>query len=86
VIPANRPRDATYAVRTFPTIKANLQDYYHIINTHTAYERFREKRSENSSIEALVATLTAYAGIGSAYPQRLEHLIYKDHLHHYDQA
>jgi Bax protein len=85
-IPADRPEHSLYAVRTFPTIEENLSHYYHVINTHTAYQPFREKRADHASIEALIASLTPYAGIGGDYPKRLEHIIHKDHLNHYAEG
>lgn len=84
IIPSRRDKGATHAIRRFPTIAANLTAYMYTLNTHAAYQTFRNRR--HASLRSQVMALAPYAGIKDAYPKRLLKIITRDHLERFDVA
>jgi len=46
LVPEDRPEDASYEVRRFPTVMESLKSYVRNLNTHWAYRSLRVRRAE----------------------------------------
>ena len=78
-------------VQYFSTQQASIEHYLHTLNTHPAYSKLRHLRESMrqghiplSSLK-LAEALTAYSEEGTAYTQRIQHLIQYYHLEDLDQ-
>lgn len=73
MVPAKRDSGATHRVKSFRSILASLRAYMRNLNTHPAYQDFRELRAAQRQIgeplnpHALAETLTPYSARGRAY-------------------
>lgn len=86
ITPLARPKNATYEVRAFPSMGASIQSYMNNLNTHRAYESFRQlrlKARENHQAlkgEQLAMGLLAYSSRGQAYVKNIQSMILQNHL------
>ncbi len=91
LIPEDRDKDKTHAVRKFENLKESVQAYMHNINTHRAYYSFRvvrriaERVQYTDPISAKVKFLAAYAEIGQEYVDKLELIIESNKLREFDR-
>ena len=91
IIPEDRDKDKTHAVRKFENLKQSVQAYMHNINTHRAYYSFRvvrriaERVQYTDPISAKVKFLAAYAEIGQEYVDKLELIIESNKLREFDR-
>ena len=73
-------------VRTFNTLKDSVNAYAKSLNTHKAYQTFRqvrkEKRSLSQALEGsnLVNTLRKYSELGEEYTEQVQSIIEKNNL------
>ena len=73
-------------VRTFNTLKDSVNAYAKNLNTHKAYQTFRqvrkEKRSLSQNLEGsnLVNTLRKYSELGEEYTEQVQSIIEKNNL------
>ena len=76
----------------FQILKASVRAYKNNLNTHNAYEEFREARAQlrqnDEQINGLVLAkyLRNYAAIGEKYVAILEDIIKKNSLTDFDKA
>ena len=76
----------------FQILKASVRAYKNNLNTHNAYQEFREARAqlrqENKQITGLdlIKYLKNYAAIGDKYVSIIEGIIEKNSLTDFDQA
>ena len=76
----------------FQILKASVRAYKNNLNTHNAYQEFRETRAklrqENKPITGLDLTkyLKNYASIGVKYVEILESIIIKNSLTDFDKS
>ena len=91
IIPEDRDKDKTHAVRKFENLQQSVQAYMHNINTHRAYYSFRvvrriaERVQYTDPISAKVKFLAAYAEIGQEYVDKLELIIESNKLREFDR-
>ena len=91
LIPEDRDKDKTHAVRKFENLRQSVQAYMHNINTHRAYYSFRvvrriaERVQYTDPISAKVKFLAAYAEIGQEYVDKLELIIESNKLREFDR-
>ena len=77
-------------VRTFNTLKDSVNAYAKNLNTHKAYQTFRqvrkEKRSLSQTLEGsnLVNTLRKYSELGEEYTEQVQSIIEKNNLEKFD--
>ena len=92
ILPKNKDPDKTHKVLQFQILRASVRAYKNNLNTHRAYQEFREKRAqlrqEGSPIVGLELTkyLKAYAGIGEKYVAILDDIIENNSLTDFDKA
>lgn len=92
LVPARRPKGASYEVKVFPTAYASVQDYVRNLNTNRAYAAFRQLRAKMRQRklpltgEALAAGLGQYSQKGQRYVGIIRNIIVKYHLAQYDAA
>ncbi|WP_111642426.1 glucosaminidase domain-containing protein [Marinimicrobium alkaliphilum] len=90
LVPGRRPEGARHEVQLFDSVEAAVQSYYRNINTHRAYQAFRNQRAEqraNGDVldgHALVSTLLHYSSRGQDYVDELQHLIRFNNFDAYD--
>lgn len=90
LVPNNRREGARHEVKSFDSVEAAVDSYYHNINTHRAYAALRELREAIRS-EArtpggveLVSSLLKYSERGEAYVHELQELIRYNEFERYD--
>jgi len=92
ISPKNQDPDATHKVLQFQILKASVRAYKNNLNTHNAYQEFREARAklrqEGNGINGLQLTkyLKNYAAIGEKYVAILEDIIENNSLTDFDKA
>jgi len=92
ISPKNQDPDATHKVLQFQILKASVRAYKNNLNTHNAYQEFREARAklrqEGDTINGLQLTkyLKNYAAIGEKYVAILEDIIENNSLTDFDKA
>lgn len=81
IVPDQRPRDASYEVRSFPTVLHSVRSYVRNLNTHPAYGGLRKLRHqarqagrEPRAVE-LAAGLARYSERGMAYVEEVRTVI-----------
>ena len=92
ISPKNKDPNKTHKVLQFQILKASVRAYKNNLNTHNAYQEFRETRAqlrqEDKKITGLKLTkyLKNYAAIGEKYVAILENIIEKNSLEDFDKA
>ena len=92
ISPKNKDPDKSHKVLQFQILKASVRAYKNNLNTHNAYQEFREARAqlrqENKQITGLdlIKYLKNYAAIGDKYVSIIEGIIEKNSLTDFDQA
>jgi len=92
ISPKNKDPDESHKILQFQVLKASVRAYKNNLNTHNAYQEFREARAklrqEEKEIIGLELTkyLKNYASIGSKYVEILEDIIVKNSLTDFDKA
>ena len=77
-------------VRTFNTLKDSVNAYAKNLNTHKAYQTFRQARKEKRSLSQalegsnLVKTLRKYSELGEEYTEQVQSIIEKNNLEKFD--
>jgi len=92
ITPKNQDPDQNHKVLQFQILKASVTAYKNNLNTHNAYQEFREVRAqlrqENKKIIGLDLTkyIKNYAAIGEKYVEIIESIIQKNSLTDFDNA
>ena len=92
ISPKNKDPNKKHKVLQFQILKASVKAYKNNLNTHKAYNGFREARAklrqQNKIINGLELTkyLKAYASIGEKYVKILDSIIVKNSLIDFDKA
>ena len=92
ISPKNQDADKTHKVLQFQILKASVRAYKNNLNTHNAYQEFREARAKlrenGETINGLdlVNYLENYAGIGKKYVVLLKNIIEVNSLTDFDKA
>ena len=92
ISPKNKDPDSSHKILQFQILKASVKAYKNNLNTHNAYQEFREVRAqlrqENKKINGLALTkyLKKYSAIGEKYVAILEDIIEKNSLADFDNA
>ena len=92
ISPKNKDPNQTHKILQFQILKASVRAYKNNLNTHNAYQEFREARAKqregNNKIIGLELTkyLKAYASIGEQYVRILDDIIEKNSLTDFDKA
>ena len=90
--PKNKDPNQSHKILQFQILKASVRAYKNNLNTHNAYQEFREARAKqregNNKIIGLELTkyLKAYASIGEQYVRILDDIIEKNSLTDFDKA
>lgn len=86
IVPNQRPRDASYEVRSFPTVLHSVRSYVRNLNSHPAYGGLRELRHrarqagrEPRAVE-LAGGLERYSERGAAYVEEVRTVIRSNDL------
>jgi len=92
ISPKNKDPNQSHKIMQFQILKASVRAYKNNLNTHNAYEEFREARAQlrqnDEQINGLVLAkyLGNYAAIGEKYVAILEDIIKKNSLTDFDKA
>ena len=92
ISPKNKDPNQSHKILQFQILKASVRAYKNNLNTHNAYQKFREARAqlrqENKTINGLELTkyLKSYASIGEKYVRILDDIIEKNSLTDFDKA
>ena len=92
ISPKNKDPNKSHKVLQFQILKASVRAYKNNLNTHNAYQEFREARAksrqENKKLDGieLVQYLKSYAAIGEKYVVILKDIIEKNSLTDFDKA
>jgi len=92
ITPKKSDPDQQHRILQFQILKASVRAYKNNLNTHNAYQEFREKRAQlrqnKEPINGLALTkyLKNYAAIGEKYVVILEDIIKKNSLMDFDRA
>tara|TARA_Y100000590_G_scaffold465041_1_gene636109 strand:+ start:1564 stop:2766 length:1203 start_codon:yes stop_codon:yes gene_type:complete len=92
ITPKNKDPNQTHKILQFQILKASVRAYKNNLNTHNAYQEFREKRAQlrqnNEPVTGLALTqyVKNYAAIGEKYVLILEDIIKKNSLMDFDKA
>jgi len=92
ISPKKKDPNQTHKILQFQVLKASVRAYKNNLNTHNAYQEFREVRAqlreEGDKIDGLKLTkyLKNYAAIGEQYVRILEDIIEKNSLTDFDNA
>ena len=92
ISPKNQDPNSSHKILQFQILKASVKAYKNNLNTHNAYQEFREVRAqlrqENKKVSglALAKYLKNYAAIGEKYVKILEDIIEKNALADFDNA
>jgi len=92
ISPKNKDPNKSHKVLQFQILKASVKAYKNNLNTHNAYQEFREARAqlrqENKQITGLdlIKYLKNYAAIGDKYVSIIKDIIEKNSLTDFDHA
>ena len=92
ITPKNKDPNQSHKILQFQILKASVKAYKNNLNTHNAYQEFREARAqlrqEDKQIIGLYLTkyLKRYSAIGEKYVAILEDIIEKNSLTDFDKA
>ena len=92
ISPKNKDPNKSHKILQFQVLKASVRAYKNNLNTHNAYQEFREARAklrqDNKQIVGLELTkyLKKYSAIGEKYVLILEDMIEKNSLVDFDKA
>ena len=92
ILPKEQDPDQTHKIMQFQILKASVRAYKNNLNTHNAYQEFREARAqmrqEGKQIIGLDLTkyLKNYAAIGEKYVAIIENIIEKNALTDFDKS
>ena len=92
ISPKNKDPDQNHKILQFQILKASVRAYKNNLNTHNAYQEFREVRAqlrqEDRQIIGLDLTkyIKNYAAIGEKYVAIIEDIIEKNSLTDFDKA
>ena len=92
ISPKNKDPDQSHKILQFQILKASVRAYKNNLNTHKAYQEFREARArlkqENKQVTGLDLTkyLKRYASIGEKYVEILEAIIKNNSLTDFDKS
>ena len=92
ITPKNQDKNKSHRVLQFQVLKASVRAYKNNLNTHNAYQEFREARAKiresSDVINGLELTkyLKAYASIGEKYVAILDDIIEKNSLTDFDKS
>ena len=92
ISPKNKDPNQTHKILQFQILKASVRAYKNNLNTHNAYQKFREARAkirqEGNTINGLDLTkyLKNYAAIGEKYVAILDDIIKRNSLTDFDKA
>ncbi len=92
MMPERRDEDRRHRVRRHDTLLASVQSYVHNLNTHVAYEDFRERRARLRSAGRLIGgydlagQLEAYSERRAAYIEDIRRVIRQNGLSDFDRA
>jgi Bax protein len=92
ISPKNKDPNQSHKILQFQILKASVRAYKNNLNTHNAYQEFREARAkmrqEDNAIDGLglVKYLKNYAAIGEKYVVILTDIINKNSLMDFDKA
>ena len=92
ITPKNKDPNQSHKILQFQILKASVKAYKNNLNTHNAYQEFREARAqlrqEDKQIFGLYLTkyLKKYSAIGEKYVAILEDIIEKNSLTDFDKA
>jgi len=90
--PKNKDPNKSHKVLQFQILKASVKAYKNNLNTHNAYQEFREARAQlrqgNKQIAGLdlIKYLKNYSAIGDKYVSIIKDIIEKNSLTDFDQA
>jgi Bax protein len=92
ISPKNKDPNKSHKVLQFQILKASVKAYKNNLNTHNAYQEFREARAQlrqgNKQIAGLdlIKYLKNYSAIGDKYVSIIKDIIEKNSLTDFDQA
>ena len=92
ISPKNKDPNQSHKILQFQILKSSVRAYKNNLNTHNAYQEFREVRAklrqENKQIIGLDLTkyLSKYSAIGKQYVMIIEDIIEKNSLTDFDKA
>jgi Bax protein len=92
ISPKNKDPDQSHKVLQFQILKASVRAYKNNLNTHNAYQEFREVRAQLREEDKpiigsdLTKYLKSYAAIGKKYVTILDDIIEKNSLTDFDKA
>ena len=92
ISPKNKDPDQSHKVLQFQILKASVRAYKNNLNTHNAYQEFREARAQIREEETpvigsdLTKYLKAYAAIGEKYVKILDDIIERNSLTDFDKS
>jgi Bax protein len=81
IVPVNREEGANHEVRKFGSVNASVRSYIHNLNTHAAYDEFRQLRFDQRRTGKklngyhLVSGLPRYSERGEAYLEEIRDMI-----------
>ncbi len=81
IVPINRKEGATHEVRKFTSVNGSVRSYIHNLNTHAAYEEFRQlrfqQRRTGKKLDGypLVSGLPRYSERGEAYLEEIRDMM-----------
>ena len=92
ISPKKQDPNSNHKILQFQILKASVKAYKNNLNTHNAYQEFREARAklrqENKPLDGTLLTkyLKNYAAIGEKYVRILDDIIEKNSLTDFDKA
>ena len=92
ISPKNKDPNQSHKILQFQILKASVRAYKNNLNTHNAYQEFREARAKLRQSEtkitglALTKYLKNYAAIGEKYTEIIEGIIKHNSLTDFDKA
>ncbi|MEO5375685.1 MAG: glucosaminidase domain-containing protein [Alphaproteobacteria bacterium] len=92
MVPRERDDDKSHHVKTFATPLHAVEGYIHNLNTHNAYDEFRDERARQRTRGAepdgrtLAGTLDGYAAKGPEYVEAVRRLMRHNDLESLDEA
>ena len=92
IVPKRRAPGKTFEVRSYPSIKASIEDYFLTLNRSRAYSYFRqqrallEKNKQALSGLNLITHMQHYSEKGAVYTDIIKKIILHYHLDRFDQT
>ncbi len=92
ISPKNKDPNQSHKVLQFQILKASVRAYKNNLNTHNAYQEFREARAQLRQEDKIIDGLELakyvknYAAIGEKYVEILESIIERNSLTDFDKA